>query len=201
MRRLLLAAGLGLVAAPALAHHPMGGAMPETLLHGLLSGVGHPIIGPDHLAFIVAAGVLAALAGRPLTAPLGLVAGALAGAAIHLGAVNLPGAEVLVALSALLAGVAVLLGARAGAGLLVGAFAIAGVFHGYAYAEAVIGAEQGVIAAYLFSFSLTQWGVAALAGLAARLLIGASAWTRTRQILGGALTAVGVVFLAQATLA
>ena len=30
----------------AFAHHPLGGAAPETMLHGFLSGVGHPIIGP-----------------------------------------------------------------------------------------------------------------------------------------------------------
>ena len=29
----------------ALAHHPMGGALPQTLWHGLLSGIGHPVIG------------------------------------------------------------------------------------------------------------------------------------------------------------
>ena len=38
----------------AIAHHPMGGNTPSTLWEGLLSGVGHPIIGFDHLAFIVA---------------------------------------------------------------------------------------------------------------------------------------------------
>ena len=39
------------LASPALAHQPMGGVVPETLLHGLMSGVGHPIIGLDHFAF------------------------------------------------------------------------------------------------------------------------------------------------------
>lgn len=200
MRRLPLAAGLVLAATPALAHHPMGGATPTTLLHGLLSGVGHPIIGLDHFAFVIAAGVLAAIAGRLLTAPLGLVAGALLGAAIHLGAVDLPGVEAVVALSVLLAGLAVYFGARAGAGLLIGGFALAGVFHGYAYAESVVGAEQGVIAAYLASFSLTQWGIAVVAGLAARLLLGSAAWARARKIAGGAFAAVGLVFLATAVI-
>lgn len=199
MRRIALTAILGLIATPALAHHPLGGAMPETILHGLMSGVGHPIIGPDHLAFIIAAGVLAALAGRTFLAPLGLVAGALGGAAIHLAALDLPAAEALIALSVVIAGCAVAFGARAGGALLIGGFAVAGLFHGYAYAEAVIGAESGVITAYLASFSAVQWGIAVLAGLGARLLIGTSAWARSRTILGSALALVGVVFLAQAT--
>ena len=41
----------------AFAHHPLGGAAPETMLHGFLSGVGHPLIGFDHLAFVFAIGV------------------------------------------------------------------------------------------------------------------------------------------------
>ncbi len=34
---------------PAFAHHPLGGEAPQTIANGLLSGVGHPIIGFDHL--------------------------------------------------------------------------------------------------------------------------------------------------------
>ena len=45
---------------PALAHHPMGGRMPATFTDGLLSGLGHPIIGLDHLAAVLAIGCLAA---------------------------------------------------------------------------------------------------------------------------------------------
>lgn len=56
---------LALVSVSVFAHHPLGGETPVTFMHGLLSGVGHPVIGLDHLAFIVAAGVLGACqAGR-----------------------------------------------------------------------------------------------------------------------------------------
>jgi len=197
-RSLLAAASLTVAASPALAHHPMGGTLPETLTQGLLSGIGHPIIGPDHLAFIVAAGILAGIIGRPILAPLGLIAGALLGAVIHLGAINIPGAEALVALSVVIAGMAVFFGRRAGAGVIVSAFAVAGISHGYAYAEAIIGAEQGIVAAYLAAFSLTQWAIAAGVGFAASLMLSAPAWPRARKIVGSALTMVGVVFLAQA---
>ena len=39
-----------MVAVPAYAHHPMGGVTPSSFGEGLLSGIGHPIIGLDHLA-------------------------------------------------------------------------------------------------------------------------------------------------------
>src|SRR5438552_1104114 len=43
------------------AHHFMGGGPPETFAQGLLSGLGHPVIGLDHAAFILAAGFFLAL--------------------------------------------------------------------------------------------------------------------------------------------
>ena len=135
-----------------------------------------------------------------MTAPLGLVAGALAGAVLHLGAINLPGSEALVALSVIVAGAAVFFGVAQGVGILIAGFALAGVVHGYAYAESIVGAEQGVVAAYLASFSAIQWGLAVLAGLAAKVLAGAGAWARTRRLAGGALAALGLTFLVQAVL-
>ena len=48
---------------PAQAHHMMGGRTPSTFTEGLLSGLGHPVIGIDHLAFILAMGVAVGIAG------------------------------------------------------------------------------------------------------------------------------------------
>ena len=84
MKKTLIAATFALAATPALAHHPLAGAPMETFTHGLLSGVGHPLLGFDHLFFIVAVGIAAALTGRLLTAPLGYLAGMLGGCALVL---------------------------------------------------------------------------------------------------------------------
>ena len=46
----------------AFAHHVMGGRMPATFTEGILSGLGHPIIGLDHLA-----GLWRWAASRPFT--------------------------------------------------------------------------------------------------------------------------------------
>ena len=49
---------LAMLVKPAFAHHPF--AMPEAgnlnALQGLISGVGHPLLGPDHLLFLLAIG-------------------------------------------------------------------------------------------------------------------------------------------------
>ena len=88
----LLAAGLAAFGGPALAHHAMDYALPATALDGFLSGLGHPLIGTDHLLFIVAAGVLAARVERGgllpvvfVIASVGVVALRYAGADVALG--------------------------------------------------------------------------------------------------------------------
>src|ERR1700721_4016896 len=60
-RFILLAAPCLLVAAPASAHHAMGGP-PSTAIEGFLSGLGHPVIGADHLALLLAVGVIVGVA-------------------------------------------------------------------------------------------------------------------------------------------
>ena len=53
----------------AFAHHVMDGATPATFVEGLLSGLGHPVIGPDHLAFLLAIGVAVGVGGPNLALP------------------------------------------------------------------------------------------------------------------------------------
>jgi urease accessory protein len=53
----LVGAGLLANAGTASAHHLMGGKIPSSFAEGVASGLGHPIIGPDHLAFLIALGV------------------------------------------------------------------------------------------------------------------------------------------------
>ena len=102
------------------------------------------------------------------------------------------------ALSVIIAGGSMAIGARARIGILLALFSISGVFHGYAYAEAVIGAENSIIAAYLAAFSATQWVIAVVAGFAARLIFDEFAWFRARKLAGSSIAMLGAVLLAQA---
>src|SRR5213592_3053559 len=74
------------------AHHFMGGGLPETFAQGLLSGLGHPVIGLDHAAFIAAAGFFLASVEGGMWGVLALIVGTLLGAALHLAGFGLPGA-------------------------------------------------------------------------------------------------------------
>src|SRR5688572_33501684 len=91
-----------LTLAPASAHHVMGGGLPSTFSQGLLSGLGHPVIGPDHLAFLIAVGIAVAVGGLSLALPIVFVAASAIGVVLHVYGLDVPGAELIIALSVVL---------------------------------------------------------------------------------------------------
>lgn len=191
-------------ATSALAHHPMGGATPSTWTEGLLSGIGHPIIGVDHLAFVIAVGIAAALAGSRFLSPLAFVIATLAGTALHLAAVNLPAVELMIALSLVVLGAVVFLGKKMPVVALSGIFAIAGLFHGFAYGEAIFGAEATPLFAYLAGFGLTQYAIAVGAGTAIAVMLGkANEWSENvpARIAGGVVAGAGALLVSEHALA
>ncbi|NOG69894.1 HupE/UreJ family protein [Roseicella sp. DB1501] len=186
---------------PALAHHAMGGAAPATLWQGVASGLAHPVIGLDHLAFLLAIGLLAAAAPARGLRALGLVlAGGLAGAALHLAGIGLGPVEALVALSVLLAGALLLAPAPRPAALLGLAAALAGLVHGHAYAEAVAGAGPVPVLGYLASLTVMQAALV-LGAMAAARWFGAARSVQPRRLAGLAVAGIGAVALGAALLA
>lgn len=192
-----MAAALAVLPRLAWAHHFMGGRVPETFGQGLLSGLGHPVIGPDHVAFVIGAGFFLALVDGGLWGIGALICGSLVGAGLHLGGIGLPGGEVGVALSVILVGALVLARRSVKSGWLIAGLAVAGLLHGYAYAESIFGAEAAPLTAYLIGFSLIQGAIASGAFWVHRRLIATGeAWVRRVSAGLGALVGVtGVVFL------
>lgn len=194
-----LAFGVVSFVPPAQAHHPSGGGVPTTFWQGLLSGFGHPVIGLDHCAFVVALGVLAAFCPRGLGAIAAFLGTALLGTVLHLHAVDLPAVEIAIAFSTLAFGLLVLFRPANVVAIALSA-AIAGLFHGYAYGESIIGAEPTPLVAYLIGFSAIQAAIA-LAAMAYVRKIGDRANARaafpTTVALGGLIAGVGLTFFAQ----
>ena len=190
---------LGMAASPALAHHPLGGELPQTMAHGLLSGIGHPVIGLDHLAFVVAVGVAATLIGRPLLAPLAFVAATVGGTLLHLAAVGLPAVEAMIALSIIAIGMLIIGGRTLPVAAFLALFVVAGLFHGHAYGEAVFGAETSPVLAYLAGFGLTQWLVAVAAGalLGPGRLVARTLDPAAPRLAGAAVAGAGALVLSE----
>lgn len=151
----------GLYAQPALAHHPLGGKLPANAFEGLMSGLAHPILGPDHFLFILAIGLLALRLSVGLWLPVAFVLGGLAGAVFHLGSGSLPWVEVGVTGSLAIAGFFLARQAEPKSLWMLGLGAIAGLFHGYAFGEAIFGAEMTPLWSYLIGLTVVQLGVAA----------------------------------------
>jgi len=179
----LLAALLPLAAAPALAHHPMESmGLEPTALSGLISGLAHPLLGPDHLLFLLVLGLVGWQ--RSLRSAITLLAVGLAGSALGLIWPGLPGAEALVSLSLVLEGL--VLSGRVPAVLLVPAFAL----HGYVLSGSVLGWETTPIAFYLLGLLVSQ----ALLLAVSLKLVGRALDPQQRLWLAGALVGVGAAF-------
>lgn len=154
-----------LLAAPAMAHHPFGGQAPQSIFEGLLSGLGHPVLGFDHLAFVIAVGLLAAVLRRGFTVPLAFLLAALMGTGLHLGELNLPAPELVISASVVLFGALAVTRRDLSTPAVVALTALVGMFHGYAYGEAVVGAEPTPLVAYLIGFTVVQGAIAGVAYL------------------------------------
>jgi urease accessory protein len=189
----LVSAGLFVSGGTASAHHLMGGEIPSTFAEGVLSGVGHPIIGPDHLAFLVALGIAVGVSRISLVNPFLFLVAMACGVVAHVAAVNLPAAELVVAVSVLVAGVLLALNWRIPASLWLAIFAVAGFFHGYAYGESIYGAEPTPLIAYLVGLVTVQTALTVGVAFAAR-----SVWTASGiapRLVGAAVFGVGFAVL------
>ena len=188
---------LALGNAPAFAHHLMGGRTPATFTEGLLSGLGHPVIGLDHFAAVVAVGCLAAAHRVASALAIGFVVAMMAGVALHLQGTTVPGAEILVALSVIFLGVFMLRGREVPTGVAFAMFAVVGLIHGYALGESIYGAEPTPLYAYLLGLAAIQSAIALAAVQVTRLVSQRSAAMSPLRLVGAGIAGIGLAILMQ----
>ena len=194
--RLLIAlTALAGLAEPALAHHVMGGRMPETFAEGILSGLGHPLIGIDHFAAVVAVGCLAAAHRAGAALAIAFVVAMMCGVAIHLQAINVPADEILVAISVIVLGAILLQRRDLAAGAALSLFVLVGLIHGYALGESIYGAERTPLYAYLLGLAVIQCVIALAAMTMARALARSDAVKL--RLIGAGIAGIGLAVLVQ----
>ena len=188
VRVMLIAATLGaILSAPALAHTGERGG-------GFISGLAHPVFGPDHVVAMVAVGLWGALLGQPAIWLLPVVFPLVMALGGVLGILGVPmvAVETAIATSAVVLGLMVALAARPPlwtAAMLVGAFAI---FHGYAHGKELPDGANAV--AFSAGFVIAT-GLLHLSGIA---FGGLSRWPAGRTAVratGGVIALVGVAYL------
>ena len=195
--KFLLLAAAGVAASPAFAHHLMGGRIPATYMEGMLSGLGHPVIGIDHFAAVVAVGCLAAAHRAGAALAIAFVLAMMAGVVVHLHAVTVPAAELLVALSVIALGAILLRAPQLPVSAALGLFVLVGLIHGYALGESIYGAERAPLAAYLTGLAVIQ-SVIALGALGiARALTRRYTNISALRLIGAGIAGIGLAVLMQ----
>jgi urease accessory protein len=183
---LLVIAAL-LLATPALAHSGEGTG-------GFLSGLAHPLFGPDHVVAMVAVGLWGAFLGPPaiwllpIVFPLVMALGGV----LAILSLPLPAVETGIASSAIVLGLMVALAARPPlwiAAVLVGAFAM---FHGYAHGKELPDGANAV--AFSAGFVIAT-GLLHLTGIAFGLLTRWPAGRLAVRGAGGVIALVGLAYL------
>lgn len=181
---LLLASTL--VAVPVQAHHLMHLLhLQPTPVSGLISGLAHPLLGPDHLLFLLALALVGLRHRRRWM--LALLATGLAGTSLGLLLPGLPGSEALISFTLVVEGL-VLLG-RLPVALLVPAFAL----HGYGLSGSVLGWTTAPVAFYLLGLLLSQGGLLLLA-LSGLRRLSTSLTPQLRQTLAAGLIGIGAAW-------
>ena len=183
------------------AHHVMDYAVPATALDGFLSGIGHPVIGVDHLIFVIGAGVLAARVERGFLLPLLFVIASTLAVCVRVALPEGGLSEFWVAGSLLvLASVMLVVGAPRGSMIAV-LFLLAGAIHGYALAAGIVGAGASKpLAAYLVGLSLMLMVIASSAWAATVALFRARPDLPLHRLAGAAIGIAGLSLTATAAL-
>ena len=184
----------------AMAHHMIDGEAPRSLLGGFISGLAHPVIGPDHLAFILAVGLIAAAIAGGGVLPIVFLSASLTGCLLHLTGVTVAGSEIAISVSVLGAGAFLAADKKVRPLLLAVGLLFAGAFHGYAYGESMVGSEPAPLVAYLLGLVVIQYVVAMGTFTAARRFDARSLPGRdlTMRAAGVIVGVVGVVTFALA---
>ncbi len=195
IRLILALAALAALAEPAFAHHLMGGKMPATFGEGILSGLGHPVIGIDHFAAVVAVGCLAAAHRAAPALAIAFIVAMMCGVAVHLQAVMVPAAELLVAASVFALGVIMVSRRDLSVVSALALFVLVGLIHGYALGESIYSAERTPLAAYLIGLAIIQSVIALGAMSIARLL--ARRDTVKLRLIGAGIAGIGLAVLVQ----
>lgn len=188
--RLLLA---GLLLIPGLAHAHPG----HENMTGLLSGLAHPVFGPDHLLAMLAVGLWGAQLGGQArwVLPVVFVSIMLAGGGLGMLGLQLPALEPGIMASVLVLGLLLLWSRQLPllpSAALVGLFAL---FHGVAH-----GAEmplEASAATYALGFALATAGLHLMGWLVGHGLQRQS-WSVVTRMIGGLLAAAGLMLFAAA---
>ena len=144
-------------------HHPLNGGIMESFSDGFLSGIGHPILGLDHLAFIFGIGLFSYISQKFYKFSFSFIVGTLVGLiSIYFG-FYLPFYEIIVSLTLILLSYVIV--SKRGIHSKVVLFSTFGIFHGWAYGAILLDKpllNTNILLGYSLGLFLTQLLIAFL---------------------------------------
>jgi len=129
-------------------------------------------------------GLIAARSSRGLLLIADFIASALLGTGLHLAAVTIPAVEFLISVSVVAVGLLLALPRSLSFRLSLGLFTFAGLLHGYAYGEAIVGAGMPPLLAYLIGFSGVQMALALTVFAFVQKVFSGQVWEKILQLRG-----------------
>lgn len=163
----------------------------------LAAGLGHPLLGLDHLLAMIAVGVWAGVkGGRAIwLVPGAFLAGMVLGGAAAVVGVALPLVELGIVGSVILLGLAIALDLRLATPLAMAAVALFGTFHGHAHGSEMPADGGGLL--YAAGFMIATVGLH-IVGIAIGVIASRDVPPVLVRVGGAAVAALGVLLLAQA---
>ncbi|TAF08729.1 MAG: hydantoin utilization protein [Nostocales cyanobacterium] len=170
---------------------------------GFIWGIADPVISLDRLAGIVIIGLVSARFIGGAWIGISFVLATSGGQLLHLNLLNLPGAEIAIATCTIVFGVISVLPTQISWLACTILSVIAGLSHGYADSQAIMGAEMLTLAAYLIGVILTQTAIFFSAREIGAIISNKPSnqiLTKTIRWIGLTFCAIGIVFLANAVI-
>lgn len=196
MKKLYLTASLMMIPLAAHAHHPLAGQPMESFSQGVLSGIGHPILGFDHLFFVLLLGVVALQSTARVASIFGYLIAMLIGSMMMAFGLALPLIEPMIIASLICLGAVALSAKYLSRAKVVGFFALAGLFHGAAFGESIAAQEAGfstaILMGYLLGLMVVQFAIAFAAGEALKKWNDARSDLLAARFMGALVLGVGL---------
>ncbi|MEA5554760.1 HupE/UreJ family protein [Anabaena cylindrica UHCC 0172] len=173
---------------------------------GLIWGIADPVIGLNRLAGIVAIGLLSAKFAGGIWIIGSFLLAAFCGQLIHLCQLNVPGAEIVLAICTIVFGVILVLptpNSRLACIIISAISAIAGLSQGYVDSQAILGAETLTLVVYIAGVTLTQTVIVMSARKVGTIISKAAInqmFPKTIRWIGLTFCAIGIVFLGNAVI-
>lgn len=183
---------VGIIIVPALAH-----AHGNTGDNGFISGLRHPVFGPDHLIAMVTVGLLSAQIGGSAiwTVPSTFVIVMVLGGMLGLKGISLPLVEYGIAVSVLALGIALAAARRLPVALAMVFVGIFAIFHGHAHGTEMPRLAEPAL--YAVGFSLATAGLHIVGAVTGYLAVHNTSGARLLRLAGFIIALSGTYFVMQ----